>query len=219
MQYLLVENKEIIHLGPVFWRHRFIQSELEDHEVDFLVPPVEPNAYVKVSDTLEIFPVESIAQPQYDPTYEQLVGPNWSFENNVAVGSYSVTAKDIATIKSDLKAIVAAERYKKEVAGTKAIIQGAEVFIDTSRDGRNIFVQKYAMMSDTDVVQWKFPTCWLSLTKTELGEVVAAGAAYVESQFVWESSIVAQIEAATSVDELKAIVIVESTENVVPGVV
>ena len=216
MQYLLVENKQIVHLGPVFWRHRFIQSELDDHEIDFQVPPVEPNAYVKVSDTLEIFPIESIAQPTYDQTYEQLVGPIWSFENNIAVGSYEVIAKDINTIKSNLKALAAAERYKKEVAGTKATIQGVEVFIDTSRDGRNIFVQKYAMMGDTDVVQWKFPTCWLSMTKTDLGQVVAAGAAYVESQFVWESGIVARIEAATTVDELKAIVIIEPS---VPGVV
>jgi hypothetical protein len=88
-------------------------------------------------------------------------------------------------------------------------IQGQEVVVDTSRDGRNIFVQKYQMMTDTDVVQWKFPTTWLTLSKADLGLAVTAGAAYVEAQFVWEQSIVNQIEAAVTVDELKAIVIVE----------
>lgn len=218
MQYILVENKEIVHLGPIFWRHRFIQSELEDHEIDFVVPPVEPNKYLKISDSFEIFPIELITQPSYDPLYEQLVGPYWSFDNNVAIGTYTVTSRDINTIKFDLKSLAASERYNKEVAGTKTIIQGQEVSVDTSRDGRNIFVQKYMMMGDAETVQWKFPECWLTLTKSELGEVVAAGAACVESQFVWEQGIVNQIEAATTTDELKAIIIVESTESVIHGV-
>lgn len=219
MQYLIVENKEIIHLGPIFWRHRFIQSELDDLEVDFVVPPVEPNGYLKITDQIEIFPITNLETPNYDPTYEQLTGPFWTFTSTSATGAYTVDVKSLDTIKSDLKATAAAERYKKEVAGTKATIQGKEVFVDTSRDGFNIFVRKYAMMSDTEVVQWKFPDCWLSLTKLDLGEVVAAGAAHVESQFVWEQSIASQIDASTTVDELKAIVIVEPTENVVPGAV
>lgn len=213
MQYLLVENKEIVHLGPIFWRHRFIQSELDDLEIDFLVPPVEPNAYIKISDTLEIFPVESITQPSYDPQYEQLVGPQWSFTNNVATGTYTTTSKEISVIKSDIKALTASERYNKEVAGTKVTIQGQEVSVDTSRDGRNIFVQKYTMMRDTETVQWKFPECWLTLSKSDLGQVVAAGAIHIESQFVWEQSIANQIDAAVSIDEIKAIVIVEKSNT------
>ena len=208
MQYLLVENKETIHLGPLFWRHRFIQSELDDLEVEYAVSPVEPNAYLKITDSLEIFPIESITQPSYDSTYEQLVGPLWAF-TDVAIGTYTVTSRELNVVKSVLKGLTAAERYKKEVAGVSVTIQGQEVVVDTSRDGRNIFVQKYQMMADIDVVQWKFPTTWLTLSKAELGLAVAAGAAYVEAQFVWEQRIVNQIEAAVTVDELKAVVIVE----------
>jgi hypothetical protein len=208
MQYLLVENKEIIHLGPLFWRHRFIQSELDDLEIEYAVSPVEPNAYLKITDSLEIFPIESITQPSYDSTYEQLVGPLWTF-TDVAIGAYTVTSRELNVVKSVLKGFAAAERYKKEVAGVSVTIQGQEVVVDTSRDGRNIFVQKYQLMADTDIVQWKFPTIWLTLSKTDLGLAVTAGATYVEAQFVWEQRIANQIEAAVTVDELKAVVIVE----------
>lgn len=210
MQYLLVENKQTIHLGPTFWRHRFIQSELDDIGVVFTVPPVEPNGHLKITDTVEIFPVSSLYTPNHDSTYEQLSGPFWLFTDTEATGIYSVVQKPLETIKSELKALAAAERYKREVAGAKAIIQDQEVFVDTSRDGRNIFVQKYAMMSDTDTVKWKFPEMWLTLTKSELGQIIAAGAAYVQSQFDWESGIIIQIDAANFVEQLKQITIVET---------
>lgn len=211
MQYLIVENKEIIHLGPIFWRHRFIQSELDDLEVEFAVPPVEPSGYLKITDQIEIFPITNLETPSYDPTYEQLNGPFWTFADDSAIGAYTVSAKPLDTIKNDLMSLAAAERYKKEVAGTKATVQGKEVFVDTSRDGRNVFIQKYMMMNDTDTVQWKFPDCWLTLTKLDLAAVISAGANHIEQQFVWEQSIVSQIEAAETVEQLKAIIIIEPT--------
>jgi hypothetical protein len=214
MQYLLVENKKTIHLGPVFWRHRFIQSELDDLEVTYTVPPIEPNSYLQINDIMEIFPIESISQPSYDPMYEQLVGPIWTF-TDVATGTYSATSKDLSVVKSELKGLAAAERYKKEVAGVNVTVQGQEVLVDTSRDGRNIFVQKYSMMADTDTVQWKFPSTWITLSKADLGLVVTEAAAYIETQFVWEQNIVNQIDNATTVNDLKAIVITAAAPGVV----
>ena len=216
MQYLLVENKQTILLGPIFWRHRFIQSELDDLDIDYTVPPVEPNSYLKFTDELEIYPIADLAIPQHDAIFEQLAGPFWNFDNNVATGHYTVLPRDLEAIKNDLRALAAAERYRKEVAGVQVTVQNTAVTVDTSRDGRNIFVQKYTLMSDTDTVQWKFPETWLTLSRSELGAVVAAGAAHVQSQFDWESAIVDQIAAASTVDELKTIVIVEPV--VAPGV-
>ena len=216
MQYLLVENKQTILLGPIFWRHRFIQSELDDLDIDYTVPPVEPNAYLKITDNLEVYPIADLLTPQYDSTFEQLAGPFWNFDNNVATGHYTVLPRDLEAIKNDLRSLAAAERYRKEVAGVQVTVQNTAVTVDTSRDGRNIFIQKYTLMTDADSVQWKFPETWLTLTRSELGAVVAAGAAHVQSQFDWESTIVAQIAAANNVDDLRSIVIVEPV--VTPGV-
>lgn len=217
MQYLLVENKQTVLLGPIFWRHRFIQSELDDLDIDYTVPPVEPNSYVKISDELEIYPIADLAIPHHDAIFEQLAGPFWNFDNQVATGHYTVLPRDLEAIKNDLRSLAAAERYRKEVAGVQVTVQNTAVTVDTSRDGRNIFVQKYTLMTDADSVQWKFPETWLTLTRSELGAVVAAGAAHVQSQFDWEGAIVDQIAAASTVDELKTIVIVEPV--VTPGVV
>jgi hypothetical protein len=99
------------------------------------------------------------------------------------------------------------------VAGTKTTIQDLEVTLDTSRDGRNVFIQKYTLMGEDDVVNWKFPEGWLTLTKTELGVAVATGAAHIQGAFDWEKAKVEEIEAAETVEALNAIVIVEPQEE------
>lgn len=217
MQYLLVENKQTVLLGPIFWRHRFIQTELDDLDIDYTVPPVEPNTCLKITDNIEVYPIAEITADSCDTRFEQLAGPFWNFDNNLATGHYTTAPKSLDTIKSEFKQVAANERYRKEIAGVRVTVQDTVVTVDTSRDGRNIFVQKYTSMSDTDTVQWKFPETWLTLSKSELGTVVAAGAAHVQSQFDWERAIVAQIGSAGNVDELRAIVIVEPVN--IPGVV
>lgn len=211
MQYILVENKQIVHLGPIFWRHRFIQSELEDLDVDYIVSPTDPEGYVKINDSFEIYPVE-LETPSYDSTYQQLAGPFWTFENNIASGTYTVVDRELDVIKNDLKALTASERYKKEIAGVKVTVQNTEVTVDTARGSRDIFVQKFGLMVEGDTVNWKFPEAWLLLTKNDLGTIVAAGASHVQASFDWEARIVVEIDTAETIDALKNIVIVEKTD-------
>jgi hypothetical protein len=211
MQYVLTQNKQIL-LGPIFWRHRQIQSELDDQEVEFLIPPVEPNAYIEIDNEFEIFPVIGLEIPSHDPIYQQLAGPFWVF-TDVAAGSYAVVDKQLNVIKNELTALAASERYKKEVAGTTMTIQESEVSVATDRESRNVFTQKLVTMSDTDTVQWKFHEGWLTLSKTELTTVLNAVNSYVQTQFDWENSIVGQIAAASTAEELKEIVIIEEPIN------
>lgn len=208
MDYVLVENKTTVLWGALPWRHRFIQSELNDLEIDYTVSPTEPNSYIKINDSIEIFPVVEKNIPEHDGIYEELAGPFWNFENNVAKATYVKQNRNIDVIKGDLKNIAAAERYRKEISGTKTTIQGVEVTIDTTRETRNIFIQKYSIMDDTEVVQWKFPETWLTLTKQELKTVIDAGASYIQTQFDWEKSIADEIDSKQYVDDLKQIIIV-----------
>lgn len=208
MQYVLVQDKQTILLGPIFWRHRFIQSELDDLEVEYQVSPVEPNEYIKINDSLEIYPVTGLEIPSYDTVFEQLAGPFWTFADGVANGTYTIAPKELDAIKNQLKALTASERYKKETKGIKLTIQNTEVSVGTDRDSRNIYTQKVVSMSDADTAQWKFPETWLVLTKTELSGLLASVNNYVQLQYDWEESIVIQIDAATTVEQLKQIVIV-----------
>lgn len=224
MQYLLVENKETIHLGPVFWRQRFIQSELDDQEIVFKVPPIAPEGdYLSINDTFEIFPVVSETMPEnYDPRYHDLVGPNYTYVDNQAFSSYSMVDRSLDSVKNNLKQTTMFLRYIKEIAGTKTTIQGQEVSVDTARGTRDVFVQQFLLMPNDGSTVWKFPEAWLTLTKADLGACVAAGVAWVQSAFDWEAAHVLSIEAATTMAELAALELVINPPVVnnmpVPGV-
>lgn len=204
--YLLTENKNVI-LGPMSWKPRSFQSELDDLEVDFIVPIVAPE-YIQIDNIYEIIPVSDLDYPDINYNFEQLVGPFYNFENNRATGYYTKTNLDINVVKNNLKTIIAFNRYNKEILGCTVIIQNVTVTVDTSRDGRNIFVQKYMLMDTAELVEWKFPECWLTLSKTDLGLVIFAGATWIQNQFTWENSISTAINAASTIEELKLITLV-----------
>src|ERR1700747_1432502 len=201
MKYILVENQQIVHLGPMFWRERIFQSELDELEIEYTVSPNE--GYTSIPNTtFEIFPVTTSVMPEHDGLYQQAVGPFYTYANNEATETYTLAPQDIEYTKSKLTEIVSNKRYTKEIAGVTTSVQNTNVTVDTSRDGRNIFVQKYLLMQDTDTVQWKFPECWLTLSKADLGNVIAAGASYIQSQFDWEANVSSQIWAANTSDQL-----------------
>jgi hypothetical protein len=62
MNYLLVQNKQMVILGPITWRQRFIQTEINDLiddgelTIDYTVPATE-QGYINIGDGFEIFPV------------------------------------------------------------------------------------------------------------------------------------------------------------------
>jgi hypothetical protein len=112
-----------------------------------------------------------------------------------------------------MKSRVAEERWKRENKGVTVTIQGNDVWCDTSRGNRDIFMQKYILMGENDIIRWKFPSMWLDLNKTELGTIVALGAGYIQQQFNWESDTVAQINAAENTSQLLQIQIEEPHES------
>ena len=216
--YVLVENRQIIHLGPIPWRHRFIQSELDDLEVTYTVPPVE-QGYIRINDNFEIFPVGEAMGDDGDSRWEDPVGPTWEYVDNQAIPTFGKQDKLLDQIRQFIKNDLAAKRYVKEAAGTQVEIRpGIMVTADTSRDGRNIFVQVYGTMADDSTVDWKFPEGWFTITKAELGDVIAGGYTYIQEQFVWEKTYSDRVDAAIDVGELKAIYD-ELNPAVVPGVV
>lgn len=215
-KFLLVKNRTTVLLGPMDWKPRFIQSEFDDIEVPYKVPASEPpNGYINIdrelgtgSDTgLEIMPLIQLDYPPCDFLYQQYAGPFYTYnDDNTVVGTHTVIDfEHVDIIKPKLKGIVAANRYTAEVSGTKVTIQDTIVTLDTSRDGRNIFIQKFLLMKEGDVVEWKFPEGWLTLSYGDLGLIVQTGANHIQNQFSWEAATVVQIDAATTIEELKTI--------------
>lgn len=205
MQYILVHNNRVLN-GPRDWRRRSFEDTLnEELNIQINLPPeYDSTTPIVINELTRIMACEQ-TYPNYNQKTEYIHGPFWNFDNDIAQGTYQVLPTSIELIKNTLKAQVASERYTTEVAGFKYTIQNTEVFVDTSRDTRNIFVQKLLLMADTDTCSWKFPEAWLTLTKTELASIVMDGAAFVQNCFNWEEAKVIEIDLCTTAEQLDAI--------------
>lgn len=207
--YVLV-HKERVLVGPRDWNRPMFEGALEKLKIQVLLPRRDPQELPFIINEDTYITNAAIVIPPHNEKIETYHGPYWNFENkDLAVGTYEIKERPLGSIREILFKQAADERYRKEVSGAKLTVQGLEVSLDTSRDGRNIFLQKYTLMSDTDTVNWKFPEGWLTLTKAELGSIVVAGATHIQSAFDWEKAKVEEIEAADTAALLDAIIIVE----------
>lgn len=211
--YVLV-HKERVLVGPRDWNRPMFEGALNKLKIQVMLPRRDPQELPFVIDEDTYITNAAIVIPPHNEKIETYHGPYWNFENkNLAVGTYEIKEKQLGSIRELLINQTAAERYRREVAGTTAVIQDTTVTLDTSRDGRNVFIQKYTLMGENDTVNWKFPEGWLTLTKSDLGIAVAAGAAHIQGSFDWEKAKVEEIEAAEDAATLDAIIIVEPQEE------
>lgn len=219
MIYILVHNNQVLN-GPRAWNYRSFESTIsEDLEMEFKLPMGYTSTDPIIIDGNTRIVSCTMEYAAHNPTIEYLHGPFWNFDNDVAVGTFQVMETPIENVKQYLKQCVTANRWTKEVAGVTVDIQGTTVFVDTSRDGRNIFVQKYILMGDNEVVEWKFPECWLILTKSDLGAVVSAGANHIQTQFTWESTTFTAIDACTTTAELLLIDLGDPPRPTIPNLI
>ncbi len=213
--YVLTHNDQVL-LGPIGWNSRMFNSVIEeDTEIvtnilpsDFKNVPLDLESGLKIRETKETRDV-------INPKIEMHNGPFWTFDAAFGTANFIKVDKPLDLIKSELKALLASERYRREQLGTKVTIQNIEVTIDTARGSRDVFVQQYLLMPVDGTTTWKFPEGWLTLTKADLGACVSAGVTHVQAQFGWEAAIVVQIESAIDAATLDALEIVEPTA--VPG--
>jgi hypothetical protein len=209
MAYVLVEKQQIVHLGPIAWKQRFIQSELDDLEVTgYKVPPVE-QGYVKINADFEIFPIDQEIIPEYDPIYEQLVGPTYTYnENTVGYATMYYTKQDssLETVKNNIKNKVAQLRYTKEVSGIEQTVNGVTVQLATSREKRDQFNTFLTSVGD-GTVEWKFDEGFVTLNKSHIQFIIDSIHSHIQTQFAWEKTLCDQIDVANDIDTLKAITI------------
>jgi hypothetical protein len=217
--YVLENNNYVIN-GPRTWNYRSFESTLEeDLEIEYKLPLSKTDEeIITIDENTHIYPAR-YEYPNYNQKIEYLYGPFWDFSTGTAIGTFEVLPIQVEFIKQNLKQKVAINRYIKENAGTKVTIQDTEVSIDTSRENRNIFVQKYLLMNESDTVQWKFPEGWKTLTKEELGLVVSTGATYIQEQFDWEVSKGIEIDSKETAEELDLVDVGGLTPLIMPEMI
>ena len=204
--YVLTHKNRVL-AGPMDWNRAIFDGNLEKLKIMVTLPRVAPEELPLVIDADTVIYSVEFNEPEYNKKISYLEGPYWTYENNRAIAGYLVKDQPIDSVRANLKLQAADVRWSKETAGTTLTIQDTAVTVDTARGSRDIFVQKYLLMTDSDVVTWKFPEAWLTLTKSDLGTVVAAGAAHVQSAFAWEKQISDEIDSADTLAALDAIVI------------
>ena len=208
----VVAYKNRVIAGAMPWNRGIFEGSLEKEGIKIQLGRVPPDDLpMIINDDAKIMQVEE-NRPEINTMVEYYYGPLWDTTGNIAVANYEVHDTPIESTRSNLKQLAADERYKKEVLGTTINIQDTTVTIDTNRGARDIFIQKYMLMTNEETVSWKFSEGWLTLSKQELGQIVTAGTAYVQSCFDWERTISDQIDAAQTKQELLAITIIEPTE-------
>lgn len=212
--FIITHNNNVI-LGPMRWnRFRFENQIKEELEIEVTLPQVFDADVLEISTEVKIYRVIREARTDFNARTQFLNGPFWQFTDNGAIANYMAENLSVDAVKNQMKSQVAAERYAKEISGVKIALQDTEVTIDTSRGNRDIFVQKYLLMGDADTVQWKFPECWLTLSKTDLGAIVQAGANHVQVAFDWESAKIVEVDGCSTLDQLNSIVISDSATGV-----
>lgn len=205
-------TQNFVILGPIEWKPRYISDILSDELDQDIVVTREDEARVPfdVVPGVTIRKCTSVYE-EINPKIHRHEGPFWAYDDTntevQAVATWEQRGKTLEQVKADLKNKVADIRWKKEAVGVILTIQGTEVWCDTSRGNRDIFLQKYTIMPDNTTINWKFQnSIWLELTKLELGTIVAEGSTYIQSCFDWEAAKSAIIDNCTTLEELDALV-------------
>lgn len=204
--FVLVHKGRVL-VGPMGWNRAMFDGNLEKLGIRFTLPRFEPESLPLTIDENTTVKRVEFAQTEYNQKTQYLEGPYWDHSGAVSIASYQVKDQPIDSVRARLKETLAENRWKREVAGTKTTIQNLQVTVDTARGSRDVFVQKYLLMAEDATVTWKFPEGWLTLTKSELGQAIQAGAAHVESAFKWESDKAIELDNCRTLTELDIVLL------------
>lgn len=204
--YALIHNNQI-QVGPRQWLYSMFKDYMDEEELDSSALPRQAPTEPIITDTWKLLPVEPIAIPSYDPLFEQLAGPYLTIGETSVTGNFDVASVSLEFSKGKMKEIVTANRYIGENQGTTfTFADGQTVNIYTNREDRGTYLQAYQIVAEGSSISFKFPgAVFRTVTKAELGQIVDTGAAWIQAAFDWETTKYAAIDAAQTVEELKAI--------------
>lgn len=206
--YVLIYKSQVID-GPKKWNFRSLEKTLQEELNITYRLPVNFTEAIIINNNTKILPATFIYQEYNSKIQKPVDGPWWDFSSGIAVGSYTIGYKRVDEVKSELKDKLKQIRYEKEIAGTTIIIDNKELKISTSRDARNVYLQKYSILDDDATINWKFDDCFINISKEQLKSILVAIDHHVQAVFDWENTMTAAIDSCNTVFELDAIVLEE----------
>lgn len=213
--YVLTYNNQVF-LTPTSWKPRYISSVIEqDYDVEIILTiSDEQRIPFNITPEIRVYKVEEAIRPEINPLIEDHDGPLWTISEDRALATYTVRKLPLELVKTNIKSLLAAERYKRECSSFKTTINDTEITVETDRATRSIFMEAVLFMNDAETRNWKFPEGWLNISKANLMSVILSGAAKIQGDFDWEEGFVSQIDSAKSLEDL-----VNIHDNIFPKVV
>lgn len=205
--FVIVYNNQVV-LGPMRWnRFRFENFLEEEHEISFTLQSSNTDTPLVLSEEFKILPTQTTPNPEHNPRIEMLQGPFWEFTDTHAISSYQVQPLTIEAVKNTLKAEAATHRWNRNSSSIQVPIADKVCKFSTDRDTINLL--NNALIASATSFNWKLdPNSWVTLTNTELQIILDAISAHIQTGFDSEYAKIAEIDTATTLNELNSIEIV-----------
>ena len=216
MEIALINNNSLI-LGPMGFNVRYINSELEDLEVE---ERISPQSYtdlpIHFSDNeTHLVLIEKLV-PENDTKYHNIGNFTWEIikENDVPVKvllTYPIIDKTLEEVKELRKQEVSPYRREKENTTISVNLNGTSVEVSTSREERLLLASKLSAAPGPH--NFKFSNTWLEITTEQLQTIVSEIDVKVQEAFDWELSKLQEIDACETIDSVYDVVIREQPQR------
>lgn len=159
--------------------------------------PITINAKTKVMRVIQ-------QKDTYDPEIEYLDGPNYEIGKDIIIARFDRKPLDLEIAKGNKKDLLPNLRYTRENKNINVFVQGKSVTISASRANRATLTNKSLIINE-DVINWKFPEGWFSLTKEDVDSILSQIDFHVQEAFDWEISKTNEINACKTLDQVKQV--------------
>ena len=206
--FIIQKNNNVIY-GPAEYNaamFKYILIEDCDLQEGTFSVPFKLDSKLVINEEISFLP-SRIVYPNLNSKIEQLAGPFWEVTEDEAIGTYEIAEKDINVVKSELKQIVASNRYNFEVKDIEINIQNTDVIIDGSRETKNLFLLNYSIMEESEKINWKFSKSdiFLNLSKVDMFLIVSAFKEQAQKAFDLELEKIQEIDSKETLEELNLI--------------
>jgi len=216
MEIALIHNNSLI-LGPMGFNVRYINSELEDLEIeDRISPQSYKDLPIHFSDNQTHLVLIEKDVPSHDAKYHNVGNLTWEIikENDVPVKvllTYPIIDKTLEEVKNIRNQEVSPYRREKENTTITLTLNNTEVQISTSREERLLLASKIAASPGPH--NFKFKNTWLEITTEQLQTIVSEIDVKVQEAFDWELSKIQEIDACETIESVYDVVIREQPQR------
>lgn len=208
MEIALINNDSLI-LGPMGFNVRYINSELEDLDIEERISSQNyTDLPIHFSDNQTHLVQIEKSIPLYDPKYHNVGNFTWEIikENEIPIKvllTYQISDKTLEEVKILRKQEISPYRKEKENTTIFINLNGTEIEVSTSREERLLLASKLSAASGP--YNYKFNNTWLEITREDLQYIISEIDKVVQEAFDWELTKLQEINICETIDDVYSV--------------